>query len=600
MTTPVSSGYQFLGPYFYVGLALGIAHWVLDATLVTFLFKQGQWLEQLVRPDKHSFYVRTVTLALFAFSGGLVNYLAASRTIRAREQEELTNILENSLNEIYIFDAVTLKFQLVNFGARKNLGYSWEQFQNLTPVDIKPDFTTEAFKSLLTELVDSDRKKITFKTRHRRANNTEYPVEVHLQQTRYAQRPAFVAIILDTTERDQLETDKQRIREQILHSQKLESLGILAGGIAHDFNNLLVAILGNADLALNSATKHQASLDHLSDIVDATQKAAGLCNQLLAYSGKGRFVVRPVNLSTIVQEMWQLLKVSVSKNVTLNHEAVPNLLAIEADETQIQQILMNLITNASEAIGDKNGIVTITTGAMDCDSAYLRDTFVDETLPPGRYVFLEVTDTGTGINEHTRAQIFDPFFTSKFKGRGLGLAAVLGIVRGHRGAIRVYSELNKGSSFKLLFPVTDQPAEEIPKTETATATWQGTGTALIVDDDELVQQVAKQFFRTAGFETLTASDGLEGLKLFRDHQEEIVVVLLDMTMPKMNGSEAFREIRRIDATIPVILSSGYNEQETTSHLAGKGLAGFIQKPYRMNEFLTIVQQAVSRQHRDPF
>jgi len=455
----VRSQHRFIGPYLFACLALGLAYWLFDAAVMAFIFKEGPLLELVLQPDADDLYMRSFAWLLFAVSGSAINLLIYKQKSIIAQQADLTNILESSLNEIYIFDAVTLKFLLVNRGARENLGYSLEECRKLTPIDIKPEITFDAFKKLIRPLQNGDVEKITFNALHRRSNGTDYPVEVHLQNTSYDNEPAFVAIILDTTQREVIEKEKQQLERQIQHSQKLESLGLLAGGIAHDFNNLLVGILGNADLALKQTTATSQPQNYLSNIVDTAQHAAALCNQLLAYSGKGRFVVRPVNLSTIVDEMQQLLQVTMAKNVTFHHQVKTDLPAVEADVTQIQQVVMNLITNASEAIGDQNGIITISTGVMDCDRSYLRENFIDEELAEGRYVFLEVTDTGPGMDEKTRSQIFDPFFTRKFTGRGLGLAAVLGIVRGHDGAIRVYSEPGKGTSFKLLFPASDQPAE---------------------------------------------------------------------------------------------------------------------------------------------
>ena len=251
---------------------------------------------------------------------------------------------------------------------------------------------------------------------------------------------------------------------------------------------------------------------------------------------------------------------------------------------------MNLIINASDAIGEKSGVITITTGAMECDRAYLSGLYLTEELPEGVYIYLEVSDTGSGMDEKTKKKIFDPFFPTKFSGRGLGLAAVLGILRGHKGAIKVYSELNRGTTFKVLLPASREKASHIRASDPLPAEWEGKGTVLVVDDEDTIRALGKDTLERVGFKVLTAQDGLQAIELYKTHSNEIVAVLLDMTMPHMGGEETFRELRRIKSDVKVILSSGYNEQEATNNFVGKGLAGFIQKPYPPKELIKQMQQ----------
>ena len=392
---------------------------------------------------------------------------------------------------------------------------------------------------------------------------------------------------MDITERTEAEKERQRFEAQLQHTQKLESLGILAGGIAHDFNNLLTGILGNADLALLNLAPASPARNNLGEIETAARRAAELCSQMLAYSGKGRFVVEAVSINELVEEMAHLVEISISKKAVLRYDFADNLPAIEADATQIRQIVMNLITNASEAIGEKSGVVSISTGAMECDSAYLTETYLDDQLDEGVYVYLEVSDSGCGMDAETREKIFDPFFTTKFTGRGLGLAAVLGIVRGHGGAIKIYSEPGKGTTFKALFPAIEGPVAASREADSQVEGWRGSGTVLLVDDEETVRTVGKLMLEEMGFSVVLSIDGREGVEMFRERMDEIVLVLLDMTMPSMSGEEAFREIKRIKTDVRIILSSGYNEQEVTSRFAGKGLASFVQKPY---QYQTLVEK----------
>jgi CheY-like chemotaxis protein/two-component sensor histidine kinase len=306
---------------------------------------------------------------------------------------------------------------------------------------------------------------------------------------------------------------------------------------------------------------------------------------MLAYSGKGSFVLVAVDLNQLVEEMSHLLKTAISKNTSLKHDFAENLPAIEADAAQIQQVIMNLITNASDALGDKSGMVTLSTGVTEVDRAYLADARLSNEVPEGSYVHVEVSDTGAGMDGETQKRIFDPFFTTKVTGRGLGLAAVLGIVRGHEGAIRVQSEAGRGTTFRVLFPASERKAEATVADQESSEAWQGSGTILVVDDEEGVRAVVRSMLEASGFTVMTACDGREGLDLFRKHAADLTAVLLDMTMPHMDGPSAFTEMHRIDPGLPVILMSGYSEQEATSRFAGRGLSGFIQKPFRPADML---------------
>lgn len=392
-----------------------------------------------------------------------------------------------------------------------------------------------------------------------------------------------------TTERKKAEDERLRLERQLLHAQKLESLGVLAGGIAHDFNNILTAIIGNAELALMRLNPESPALDNLQRIEKAAARAADLARQMLAYSGKGKFVVEHIDLNRLVEEMGHMLEVSISKKVLLRYNFSHPLPAVRVDATQIRQIVMNLVINASEAIGDRSGVIAITTGCVECNEAYLKDVWLADPIPEGLYVSLEITDTGCGMDKETLAKIFDPFFTTKFTGRGLGMAAVLGIVRGHKGAIKVSSEPGKGSSFKVLLPVGEKSAELFNDIATADH-WQGSGTVLLVDDEETVRAIGSEMLKELGFEVITARDGREAVELYKTGKE-FRVVILDLTMPHMDGEQCFRELCRIDPDVKVIISSGFSEHDVTQKFVGKELAGYVQKPYKLSELKEVLKRA---------
>ena len=403
---------------------------------------------------------------------------------------------------------------------------------------------------------------------------------------------AVTELETEITERQRAEAERRAIESKVLEVQKLESLGVLAGGIAHDFNNLLVGIMGNAGLALADLPPDSPVREHVERIETTALRAGELAREMLAYSGKGRFIVTALDLTALVRDMTHLLGVSIGKSVTLRYDLASEPLMVAGDATQLRQVAMNLVINASDAIGERNGVITVATGQLTADRAYLAATFIDQGLEPGPCAFLEISDTGSGMDAETQARIFDPFFTTKFTGRGLGLAAVLGIVRGHRGALKVYSEPGRGSTFKMLLPLASGADGDPAVTAPSTPTWRGEGTVLVVDDEPLVRDVTGAMLRRFGFEVVTATDGEEGVRLFRSSPDRFRLVLLDLTMPRMSGVEVFRHIRAIRGATPIVLMSGYSEDDAAGRFAGKGLAGFLEKPFSPADLRETVRRAL--------
>jgi len=408
-----------------------------------------------------------------------------------------------------------------------------------------------------------------------------------------AEKPGVLGVSVDITERKRAEEERQRVETKLQETQKLESLGVLAGGIAHDFNNLLTGVIGNASLASADLPPGSPMLPYLSQIEDSAMRAADLCKQLLAYAGKGRFIIQDLDVSALVRETSNLLQCSIDKSVILKFDLADHLPAVSADATQLRQVVMNLVINATEAIGTRSGTVSISTGLVHADRAYLDGTVMAPDLPEGDYVHLEVTDNGSGMAPETLSKIFDPFFTTKFTGRGLGLAAVLGIVRSHKGTLKVYSEPGKGTSFKILLPCTAAPAIPPASAETATDLWRGSGTVLVVDDEETVRLTAGRMLQSLGFTVVTANDGREAVDRFRAAPDEFCAVLLDLTMPHLDGEGVFRELRLVRPEVRVLLMSGFNEQEAIKRFIGKGLAGFLQKPFRFDSLRERIKEILA-------
>lgn len=395
----------------------------------------------------------------------------------------------------------------------------------------------------------------------------------------------FVGYVFDVTERILAQQENDELERRLLHAQKLESLGVLAGGVAHDFNNLLTAILGQVGLLRRELDQGEPRVERvrrgLDQIESVGLRAADLTRQLLAYSGKGSRVVEPVNLCLLVDEMASILEVARSKKAVLRREWDEEMALIIADRSQLQQVVMNLLTNASEAIGDEPGTISIRIKPVRYTADELRAVYGDPwAIEPGLYVTLEVEDTGCGMNDEALRRLFDPFFTTKFAGRGLGMSAVLGILRAHKGAIRVRSSEGKGSSFLLAFPATSSEVERRAERGAARVS-SGAGTVLVADDEPFVRKTLAMLLGTLGYSVVEAENGAEAVARFRAHRAQIVLVIMDLTMPVLSGVDAMAELRKLDREVPIALSSGYTDAAVRDVIAWPTV--FLQKPYTIEE-----------------
>ncbi len=445
---------------------------------------------------------------------------------------------------------------------------------------------------------------VTFEATHPAPDGTLHYIDFSLRPVK-DQSGTVVFLVpegRDITDRKKAGEERLNLERQLLHAQKLESLGILSGGIAHDFNNLLQAMLGNLELALMRLPHDTPVRKNINHAIKAGRHAAQLTSMMLAYSGKGLFVIKPLNLTELVEENATMLEAAIHKSITLEQQLDHTLPIIRADAGQLQQVIMNIITNAAEAIGDRRGTIALSTGVKDFDSATLNSSRLEEKQAAGRYVWLEVRDTGCGMEEETLSKLFDPFFTTKFTGRGLGMSAVLGIIRAHKGAFLVESVPGIGTTIKVLFPTAgEQPVGPAPVNESKPITEEligRSGKVLVVDDEDMIRAVSTAMLKELGFETLAAASGEEALALFREMGDSIDVVLLDQVMPGMDGVTVFKELRTLRPDIKVLLASGFSQQEVSERFSGLGLYGFLPKPYTLKNLTAELSQVLMGEPHD--
>jgi len=510
-----------------------------------------------------------------------------------RSEEKYRNVVEHASDGICLIQDGIIRY--ANSQMARMSGHCVEEVVG-TPFlrYVHPD-VAERLKQAYEDFVSRDDYEGRYRSALRHRDGQRVEIEFSASAAEYEGRRAVLVFVRDVTELKRAEREKRRLEAQMQRAQKLESLGVLAGGIAHDFNNLLVGVLGNAGLALMELPPESPARQSIERIRIAAERAGELCKQMLAYSGRGRFVIQPLNLSDLVREMGHLLQTAIQKAITLKYDFAEDLPAVLGDANELRQVIMNLITNAAEAIGDNRGIITIRTGLLEADSQYLATTYLAQDKPAGTYVCLEVSDTGCGMDEETKARIFDPFFTTKFTGRGLGLASVLGIVRGHRGAIKIYSEPGRGTTFKVLLPCSQRPPVDLENKDEPISDWDGSGAILVADDEQIVRTVAQKTLEDQGFTVLTAANGPEAVEILSQNADRVVLVLLDLTMPGISGLETFSRMRRVRRDVPVILSSGYSEEDAIGDFTGKDLAGFIQKPFDPKSLIRKVREVLRKQ-----
>jgi len=508
-----------------------------------------------------------------------------------RDSEERYRVLvESSPQGIVLHSAGTAEF--ANAAALRIMNVDDPQQLLGKPVIefVHPDWRESVMQRMRTVL-ENGTPAPPAEERWVRPDGSFVDVEVAGGPVQFHGRRVSQVVFTDITVRRQMEQERQALQQRVQRAQLTESLALLAGGVAHDLNNLLVGVLGRAELVRLAADDPAARAEHVDAIVEASKRAADLAGQLLSYAGRRPLAFEQVDLDVLISETQRLLEATAGTRASIHVELAGDLPSLAADTTQLRQILLNLVTNAAEALEATGGHIIIATRRLGAD-----DNIVIETCAPSApvardYVLLEITDDGPGLDAATRERVFDPFFTTKAAGRGLGLAAVLGIVRGHQGAISVAGAPGEGARFRVLFPASG--SEKTPRApRAANDDWRGQGTALIVDDEPVVREVGAAMLEELGFEVETARDGNEALAIVERAPSRLACVILDLTMPGLDGEETLRRIHALRADLPVILSSGFDESDTAPPSSGWETAGFLKKPYTFASLMKVLRDAL--------
>jgi PAS domain S-box-containing protein len=503
------------------------------------------------------------------------------RLILSENEKRYRTLFETTFEGLVLYEDGLIRD--ANLGLTRIFGYRLPELLSLPVANL---FNPESRPALLERLQRGGQEP--FDARGLRKDGALLYLELIVSSQQSEGETKQVLAIRDLTERRQAE-------DALRAAQRLDSLGSLAGGIAHDFNNLLLAIMGQSSLAMQKLPKESLARANIEKALKAAERAAELTQQLLTYAGRRPTQRTPLDLNQLIEEMQDLFASALPRKGWLKLVLSPSLPTVEADRAQMQQVLMNLVINATQAFRHEQDTVTISTYSWRIPKPWLDEHYVgNRDLVHRPCVCIEVADTGSGISSEILAHVFDPFFTTKPGGHGLGLAAVLGIVRIHQGGIKVTSSLGRGTVFTVCLPSSNQTfASAIPINATTLVTPVARGTVLIIDDEPAVREVATDILNLAGIETLRASGGAEGVALYQAHQPAIHLVLLDVQMPEMNGEETFHRLRQLDPKVKVLFSSGYTTSDSVRQLVSQGAAHFLPKPYNFDTLVNTVQSLIA-------
>ncbi|MEM7167817.1 MAG: response regulator [Planctomycetota bacterium] len=518
----------------------------------------------------------------------------AERRSSELERARIATIIDAAADFIGMSDR-DLTVVYMNQAGRKMLGFdATEDVSTYKVADCHPPEIGQQIKEELLPVVLRDgywQGETDFQTRDGRIVPTSQTIVCHRDDD--GEPSGFSTIARDISNAREAEQERLSLEAQLQYAQKLESLGILAGGIAHDFNNILTGILGAADLARQQCDDPEVVATYLDTINNSSKRAAGLCQQMLAYSGRAQLNKEPLDLAPIVSGIVDLLRVSIPKTHEIRLELAPGLGAVNGDSAQLSQVVLNLIKNASDSMAESPGTVSVVLQQCELTREQLRGSVLEEHLAAGSYLVLDITDQGCGIGPESLARIFDPFFTTRGPGRGLGLAAVLGIIRGHGGGVFVDSKVDHGTEFRVILPTTNATVPTVAELPTEPAALGNDELVLVVDDEETIRELVVHALDKVGYAVISAADGEAGWDLYQQRRADIKLVVLDLSMPKLGGLEVLAKIRKVDMDLPVALTSGYSTEADQVSELDQPSTVFLHKPYSVSQLQATVAAALA-------
>jgi PAS domain S-box-containing protein len=535
------------------------------------------------------------------FISNLVQLLAEQGLQSKRQLESERDLRESEKKLQVIFDSseagiiVVSPIGIITFANKRMasmFGMSLNELVGTSYFDYVHESEKQTGVECMEQVILGKIKSVEFDRHYIRKDGTD--LWGHLTGTRFENVDGSIRdqiiVISDITESKRAEEEKRLLELQLQHAQKLESLGVLAGGIAHDFNNILTVITGSCFLMQMDGADAKKNI---LTIEKATERAAALCRQMLAYAGKAPIVHTQVNMGEVLDDMIDLLKTTIPKTTEINFDKASTIPFIKGDSSQLSQIVLNIVINASEAIGDVQGEIRISLSTTEIKAEQIVIDYLGNTIPVGSYVRLEISDNGSGMDDEIKRRIFEPFYTTKFTGRGLGMSAILGIIKGHQGALQLESQLGQGTTFKVFLPAqSDKSISNRSSLPTPHTAWQGSGTILLVEDEEQILLVAKLMLEKLGHTVIEASNGREALDMFQKHIDDIVLVVTDIGMPIMDGYQLFSELKKLNPNLPIIIASGFGNTVVTSHIPRKDIAALINKPYDFDRIRDVMKNVM--------
>jgi two-component system, cell cycle sensor histidine kinase and response regulator CckA len=574
------------------GISLACFYWVCESFMYFFLKPEANFIQHLLGPDTFQTWTRILVLCLFAIFGSHVQYTLSKRRQAdeaLRESEEKYRTILESIEEGYFETDLAGNLTFFNNPFCRIVGYPPNQLMGM---DTR-QYTTPETAARMDRLAEKLRENripenvADYDVIRDGGDKVMLELSYSLREDPEGRPIGFRGVLRDVSERKKAEEEKHKLENQLQQAQKMESIGTLAGGIAHDFNNILMGIQGNASLMLLKINSEHPNYEKIKNIEQYVQNGTALTKQLLGFARRGKYIVKATDLNEIIDKSSSLFA-RTRKEIRVHTNLFAAIWSAEVDRGQIEQVLLNLYVNAWQAMPD-GGDLYLHTENIILDGSYVKPYKVE----PGRYVKISITDTGVGIDAETQKRIFEPFFTTKEMGRGtgLGLASVYGIIKSHGGYINVYSELGQGTTFTIYLPASGKEAME---DEAASAPIiKGTGTILLIDDEKMILEVGRELLEELGYTVLPVMGGQQAIEIFEQNQDKVDLIIMDMIMPGMSGSETFDRLKEIKPEAKILLSSGYSIDAQATKILRRGCDGFIQKPFNMNQLAEKIQRILA-------